>query len=223
MPSHRSLPPYSTLVPISFGSVRIRTPLVFPGQRVGILGGSFNPPHGGHLQASETALRRLGLDQLWWVVSPVSPHKSEDGLQSLEARMAACRKLVAHPRIKITGFEGALRKPYLTAVTIAFLKRRHPLVGFVWIMGADNMMSFHTWGYWRSIARAMPIAIADRPGRRLGAAASPAGQTLAARRVKEADATRLAGRRPPAWTLLEGPLSELSSTKLRASGHIKSR
>lgn len=218
MPSLRTRPLFAKLVPIAFGSARIRTPLVFAGQRVGLLGGSFNPPHGGHVQASETAMKRLALDQLWWIVSPQSPHKTDDGLLSLADRMAACRRLTNNPRIKITGFESALRKPYLSAVTIAFLRRRHRGVRFVWIMGADNLMSFHTWGYWREIARAMPIAIAGRPGRRLGAVASPAGRTLAPSRVREAEAACLASRLRPAWTLLEGPLSGMSSTDLRASG-----
>ena len=130
-------------------SVSIKTPLVMPGQRIGIMGGSFNPPHEGHAIVAETALKRLALDQLWWVVTPGNPLKSNGALPSQATRMAACAKLAKGPRMKITGFEAGLGTPY-TAATIAFLKRRYPGVHFVWVMGADNLASFHRWQRWRT-------------------------------------------------------------------------
>jgi nicotinate-nucleotide adenylyltransferase len=180
------------------------------------MGGTFNPPHAGHLLISRTALRRLRLDQLWWVVTPGNPLKSHDELPDLEGRMEHCRGLAADRRIRITGFEEALRTPY-TAVTLAFLKRRFPSVRFVWIMGADNLAGFHHWQHWREIAASMPIAVVDRPGWRLKALASKAAHALGGAYVPEAAAGTLAMRKPPAWTLLTGPLSRLSSTELRAA------
>ncbi len=149
-----------------FGSLAVRTPLALPGQRIGIMGGSFNPPHAGHLAVSETALRRLDLDRLWWVVTPGNPLKSKDGLPPLASRIAACRALLSDPRIEVTGFEADLGSPY-TAATLAFLKSRFPRTHLVWVMGADNLASFDRWQDWRRIAALMPIAVVDRPQWRL--------------------------------------------------------
>lgn len=198
----------------SFGSIAVKTPGVLTGQRVGVMGGSFNPPHGGHALISRTALRRLRLDQLWWVVTPGNPLKAHDGLPDIALRMAECRTLARNPKMKITGFEQTLGTAY-TAATLAFLKRRYPGVRFVWIMGADNLAGFHRWQSWRTIARMMPIAVVDRPGWRLKALASPAAQALARFYVPEARAGLLPQMRAPAWSLLTGPLSPLSSTELR--------
>jgi nicotinate-nucleotide adenylyltransferase len=200
--------------PLRFGSLRVRLPLALPGQRIGVMGGSFNPPHEGHLVISETALRRLRLDQLWWVVTPGNPLKTTLALPPLRDRMAACRRLATDPRIKITGFEADLGSPY-SAVTLAFLKRRFPRTRFVWVMGADNLASFHCWQNWRGLARLMPIAVINRPGWRLAALASPGARALQRWRVREAEAGRLAGMRPPAWTFLNTRLCSLSSTLIR--------
>ncbi len=198
----------------SFGSLRVRTPLVLPGQRIGIMGGSFNPAHQGHLIVAEAALRRLGLDQLWWVVTPGNPLKNHSGLAPLTQRMAACRTLAKDPRMKVTSFETALGSPY-TAVTLQFLKRRYPLCRFVWVMGADNLASFDRWQNWRGIAASMPLAIVDRPGWRHKALASRAAQAMSRVRVPEAQAKTLIGQKSPAWTFLTTRLSDLSSTALR--------
>lgn len=202
--------------PSSFGTVRARTPLAEPGQRIGLLGGSFNPPHAAHLSASRIALRRLGLDWVWWIVTPGNPLKSHGELESLASRMAACRQLIDDTHILPTAFEAELPTAY-TAVTLAFLKRRHPQVRFVWLMGADNLASFHRWQHWRQIAQLMPIAVVDRPGWRLKALASPAGRALARWRRPETEAGRLPLMPAPAWIFLTGPLSPLSSTLLRAA------
>jgi nicotinate-nucleotide adenylyltransferase len=158
----------------SFGSVRVRTPLALPGMRIGLMGGSFNPAHEGHLAVAETALKRLGLDRVWWIVSPGNPLKSHAGLAPLADRLAAARRLTgSDPRIEVTGFEAALGSPY-TAVTVGFLVRRHPGVRFVWIMGADNLAGLDRWQAWREIARMVPLAVVDRPDWRMKSIASMA-------------------------------------------------
>lgn len=192
-------------------------PLAFAGQRIGLMGGTFNPPHEGHLVCALAALNRLRLDQLWWMVTPGNPLKSGEGLPSLAARMEASRSLAPDPRIKVTGFEAALGSPY-TYTTVRFVTRRLPGVRFVWVMGADNLAGFHRWQRWRDIAFLVPIAIVDRPGWRLKALASPAGGQLARFRVPESRAAQLPDMAPPAWTFLSTRLSETSSTALRASG-----
>ena len=200
---------------IEFGSIGVRTPLVLPGQRVGVMGGSFNPPHEGHAIVAQTALKRLGLDQLWWVVTPGNPLKSLGGLAPLADRVAACRALARSPRMHVSTFEAELGTPY-TAATLEFLKRRYPTVTFIWVMGADNLASFHRWQDWRGIARQLPIAVVDRPGWRFKALASPAAIALTRCRWPEAAASRL-GRAgiPPRWTLLSTRLCDVSSTRLR--------
>jgi nicotinate-nucleotide adenylyltransferase len=200
--------------PVRFGSVSVKTPPAFPGQRIGVMGGSFNPPHAGHVLISHTVLTRLGLDQVWWVVTPGNPLKSLAELPSLKTRMAACEAIKSDPRIKVTGFEEQLGTPY-TAATVAFLRRRHPKVKFVWVMGADNLASFHRWQHWREIMALMSVAVVDRPGWRHRALASPAARAYRWAFIPERRAAELPDLVPPAWTLLTGPLSELSSTALR--------
>ena len=162
-----------------------------------------------------TAVKRLRLDQLWWVVTPGNPLKVNDGLAPLATRMAACRALAHGPRMRVTAFEAELATPY-TAATLSFLRRRYPGVTFIWVMGADNLASFHRWQHWRTIARDLPMAIVDRPGWRMKALASPAVHALSRRRLPEARAGFL-GRagQIPRWTMLSARLSEASSTKLR--------
>lgn len=187
------------------------------GQRIGLFGGSFNPPHEGHLLVAETALRRLWLDRVWWLVTPGNPLKETAGLPSQEDRMAACRRLIGHdPRIVVTGIEAGIGTRY-TQETIAFLTRRAPGVRFVWLMGSDNLASFHRWQKWRDIAAMVPMAVIDRPGTTLRAVASPAARALAASRLGESEASTLAGREAPAWVFLHGRRSDQSSTRLRAT------
>lgn len=193
---------------------QIRLPYAVPGQRIGLMGGTFNPPHEGHAVCAITALRRLKLDQLWWMVTPGNPLKSCNGLPSLEDRMAASRSFAASPAITITGFEAELGSPF-TYATLRFVTQRLPHVHFVWVMGADNLATFHRWQHWRRIAQTVPIAVVDRPGWRLKALASPAARYLARVRLPEARAAQLAGAKPPAWALLTTRLSEASSTALR--------
>ncbi|MHB2169505.1 nicotinate-nucleotide adenylyltransferase [Alsobacter sp. R-9] len=187
------------------------------GLRIGLLGGSFNPPHEGHLLLSRTALRRLRLDAVWWLVTPGNPLKDNAGLPSLAARMEAARRLATDRRIVVTGFEAAIGTRY-TFDTVRYLTRRCPGVRFVWLMGADNLASFHRWQRWRGIARLVPIAVIDRPGTTLRATRSRAAALLARDRVDETDAALLPLLPPPAWVFLHGPRSTLSSTALRAQG-----
>jgi nicotinate-nucleotide adenylyltransferase len=182
--------------------------------RIGLYGGSFNPAHAGHRHVSLMALRRLGLDRVWWIVTPGNPLKNNGELASAGDRVAQARRIAAHPRIDVTAFEEGIGARY-TIDTLAFLKRRHPGVHFVWIMGADNLAGFHRWRGWRAIARMMPIAVVDRPGWTLRSTGSRTATTFADSRIPEAEASSLPLRQPPAWLFLHGPRSFLSSTELR--------
>jgi nicotinate-nucleotide adenylyltransferase len=182
--------------------------------RIGLYGGSFNPPHAGHRHVSLLALKHLGLDRVWWLVTPGNPLKDHGDLVSTEDRVAAARRLASHPRIDVTAFEEGIGARY-TIDTLAFLKRRFPGVRFVWIMGADNLSGFHRWRGWRAIAEAMPIAVIDRPGWTLRSTRSRAASVLAPYRVSEAESRVLPDLDPPAWLFLHGPRSFLSSSELR--------
>jgi nicotinate-nucleotide adenylyltransferase len=194
---------------------RIVLPPYAPGMRIGLFGGTFDPPHAAHRAACLLALRRLGLDRVWWLVTPGNPLKDTRGLAPLAERVAAAQSLADHPLINVTDLEAALGTTY-TYETVSYLVRRCRGVHFVWIMGADNLRSFHRWQRWRGIAELVPIAVVDRLGPSLYASASAAGQALARFRVPETAAKRLADRKPPAWIYLHGLKSPLSSTALRA-------
>ena len=186
-----------------------------PGMRIGLFGGTFDPPHLAHLAASLLALKRLRLDRVWWLVTPGNPLKNTRGLAPLNSRIAAARALTHHPRIDVTGIEAVINTRY-TYDTISWLIARCPRVRFVWIMGADNLRSFHRWQNWRGISKLVPIVVVDRLGPSLYAAASPAGQALGRARIPEHNAATLPDRHAPAWTFLHGLKSPLSSTALRA-------
>jgi nicotinate-nucleotide adenylyltransferase len=186
------------------------------GMRIGLFGGTFDPVHAAHRAACLLAMRRIGLDRVWWLVTPGNPLKDASGLTPLRERVAAARRLAHHPRIDVTDFEATLGTHY-TYETISYLRRRCSGVHFVWIMGADNLRSFHRWQRWRDIASLVPIAIVDRLGPSLYATASAAGQAFAAARLPESAARTLPQRKPPAWVYLHGLKSPLSSTVLRAA------
>jgi nicotinate-nucleotide adenylyltransferase len=191
-----------------------RLPPFAKGQTIGLLGGTFNPPHEGHRLASMQALRRLRLDRLWWLVTPGNPLKSTAGLAEVDARVAAAREVAHDPRIAVTGFEAEIGSRS-TYQTLLWLRRRAPGVHFVWIMGADNLGQFHRWRRWRGIADLAPIAVVDRPGSTLRALSGPAGAALSRWRRPEAFAARFARLPPPAFLFLHGRRSGQSSTALR--------
>jgi nicotinate-nucleotide adenylyltransferase len=189
-------------------------PHVEKGMQVGLFGGSFNPPHAGHELVAEIALRRLSLDQLWWIVTPGNPLKSARELAPLAERIRLSEKVAQDPRIKVTAFEAAYHVRY-TADTLALVHAKNPGVDFVWIMGADSMRDFHRWERWRQIMLTFPIAVIDRPGATLSFLSSVAAKTFDYARVDERDARKLARMRAPAWTFVHGPRSVLSSTAIR--------
>jgi nicotinate-nucleotide adenylyltransferase len=197
-----------------FGRIKAHPPYAAPGQAIGLLGGSFNPPHVAHRMISEVALKRLGLDKVWWIVSPGNPLKKRTPPPPLAERMRLARAVATNPHIVVTDFEADLPTPYAVS-TLAFLKARSPLVHFVWIMGADNLAGFHRWERWREIFTMVPIVVVDRPGWRMKALASKAARAFAKSRRPETEAAQLAHTPPPAWTFLTGPLSHVSSTAIR--------
>ncbi len=186
------------------------------GQAVGLLGGSFDPAHGGHVQISEEALRRLGLDWLWWLVSPGNPLKARIPAP-LPVRLTAARALMRHPRVRVTDLESRLGTRH-TARTLARLQALSPGLRFVWIMGSDNLAQLHRWKDWRRIVEGVPVCVVARPGARLAARFAPAARAYRGAQINEAEARALPRRRPPAWVVLNLPLNPLSSTALRARG-----
>ena len=190
-----------------------KAPNVTAGMRVGLLGGSFDPPHEGHVHISLEALKRLQLDQVWWLVSPGNPLK-QHGPWPLEQRLRQCVDINEHPRLKITALEVSLGSPY-TAQTLKYLTRRYRATRFVWLMGADNMASVHFWRHWQQIFDLVPVAVIDRPGQRHGVKSSLAAHKFAAHRILENHAGALASKTAPAWSVLSVPLHFESSTRIR--------
>jgi nicotinate-nucleotide adenylyltransferase len=182
--------------------------------RIGLLGGSFNPPHAAHLAISRFAIKRLQLDRVWWLVTPGNPLKDAGGLRELAERTEAARNMAGDPRIDVSCLESVIGTRY-TADTISYLRRRASGLRFVWIMGADNLAQFHRWQNWRRIADQVPLAVIDRPPQSFRALAAPAALALKRYRIPESGAGRLAGRRAPSWVFLTGMKSTLSSTGLR--------
>jgi nicotinate-nucleotide adenylyltransferase len=192
----------------------MRLPHVEDGQSVALFGGSFNPPHMGHVHVSETALTRGQIDQVWWLVTPGNPLKDHSELAPLARRIRWCREIIDHPRIKVTAFEARYHLAY-TEETLRLLKRLRPRVNFIWLMGADNLAGFHHWQNWQQIARMMPVMVIDRPGSTLSYLSAQAAIALARYRIDETDAELLARMKPPAWTFIHAPRSPLSSTAIR--------
>ena len=193
-----------------------------PGMRVGLFGGSFNPAHEGHAHVAQTALERLRLDRVVWLVSPQNPLKRGAETASLAERMASARRAAGRdPRMIVSDAETRLGVVY-TVDLVQRLRDRFPGVRFVWIMGGDNLASFHRWRGWTDIARIVPIAVVARPDSLLQGRSSPFARRFARSRWPSRRAGLLAEAHPPAWTYLRAPLNPASSTALRAQakGHL---
>ena len=189
------------------------TPPARAGQVIGVLGGSFDPPHAGHVHISLEALKRFRLDRVWWLVSPGNPLKNR-GPAPLDQRMQAARAIMRHPRVEISDFEARAGTRY-TAETLAALQAACPGVRFVWLMGADNLAQFHSWQNWRQIFDNVPIGVLARPGDRISARTSPAARIYQQARLPGRQ-SRLLGRvDAPAWCFVNVAMNDISSTMLR--------
>ncbi|MEL6644428.1 MAG: nicotinate-nucleotide adenylyltransferase [Pseudomonadota bacterium] len=191
-------------------------PVARPGMVIGLLGGSFDPPHSGHLHITREALKRFGLDRVWWLVTPGNPLKT-NGPAPLERRLEAARALVDHPRIVVSDVEARLGTRY-TAETLKQLHAHYPGVRFVWLMGADNLAGFHKWDRWEWILRTVPVGVIARPGQRISARMSVAAGKFRRDRLRGREAARLALAQAPAWCFVNVPLDASSSSEIRARG-----
>nr|WP_321249720.1 nicotinate-nucleotide adenylyltransferase [uncultured Ruegeria sp.] len=191
-------------------------PFARPGQVVGLFGGSFDPPHQGHVHVTLEAMKAFGLDRVWWLVSPGNPLK-ERGPAPLKQRVRAARAVMRHPRVEVTDIE-AQTGTRATADTLAALQRLYPQVRFVWLMGADNLAQFHRWKDWRKIMDSVPVGVVARPGDRISARMSPAARAYASHRI-DGQARHLLGRASaPAWCFVNVPMVDVSSTEIRGRG-----
>ena len=186
------------------------------GQSIGLLGGSFDPAHAGHVHITREALKLFALDRVWWLVSPGNPLKAH-GPAPLPERMAAARGLMHHPRVTVTDIEAHLGTR-ITAETLAGLMRRYPGVRFVWLMGADNLAQLHLWRDWRFIMDHVPVGVLARPGSRLTARMSPAARIYRRYRIPAAASRALARAEAPAWCFVNVPMVDQSSSAIRARG-----
>ena len=186
---------------------------VADGLRIGLLGGSFNPAHEGHLHVSEVALKRLGLDYVWWLVTPHNPLKSRDTLMPLKDRMRHAKEVARHPRIIVMDIERCLGTRY-SIDTLTALQKRFPRMSFIWLMGSDNLEIFRRWRRWPEIVRRVPIAVIQRPGTVLSMLSAKPMQRFGAKRRLEGD---LVAATPPAIAILDGKRNAQSATAIRAS------
>jgi nicotinate-nucleotide adenylyltransferase len=190
--------------------------------KIGLLGGSFNPAHEGHREISLAAVGELGLDAVWWLVSPGNPLKAPEDYAPYELRLAKARTVADHPLIVVSDFENRKNLQY-TVDTLEALVSLWPDIEFVWLMGADSLETFDRWKDWRRIFNLAPIAVFSRPGHENAAEQSPAAMEFAAFRLAGPAARRLADAEPPAWAYFSGPANPISSTRLRARESLKNR
>lgn len=183
--------------------------------RVGLLGGSFNPAHGGHRHISLLALKRLGLHEVWWLVTPQNPLKSRSEMAPFLERVRAAQDVARHPRIRVTDIEARLGTAH-TADTLVLLKRRYPRCRFVWLMGADNLQQISAWKDWQRIFQMVPIAVFARPPYSRVALMGRSAHVFAPYRLPAWQAHTLAFRHPPAWVFLHTRAHSGSATRIRA-------
>jgi nicotinate-nucleotide adenylyltransferase len=193
-----------------------------PARRVGLLGGSFNPAHSGHVHVSIEALKRLDLDEVWWLVSPQNPLKPKRGMASFAARLKAARAIVHHPHVRIVDLEARLGTRF-TVDTLRVLVARFPATRFVWLMGADILPQLPRWKRWTEIFERVPVAVFARPTYCHSGLAGIAAQRFARHRVTPGAARGLAGMKPPAWTFFWVALEPSSGTALRAKPRAAQR
>ena len=191
-------------------------PYAAPRQVIGLLGGSFDPAHAGHAHITREALKRFGLDAVWWLVSPGNPLKAR-GPAPLDKRITHARAVMQHPRVQVTDIEAHLGTRY-TAETLARMQGLYPQVRFVWLMGADNLAQLHLWQDWRQIMETVPIGVLARPGQRISARMSRAAGLYRRYRIAGRHSQLLGTARAPAWCFVNVPMVDLSSTALRDSG-----
>lgn len=196
--------------------MRHNIPYAASGQVIGLLGGSFDPAHEGHAHVTREALKRFGLDQVWWLVSPGNPLKKH-GPAPIEARLAKARRVINHPRVQVTDIEVRLGTQY-TAETLNGLQKLYPTQRFIWLMGADNLAQFHLWQDWRCIADAVPMGILARSGQRISARTSKAASLYAHHRIAGRYSQLLGRAQAPAWCFVNVPMMDVSSSAIRASG-----
>ncbi|SOB90922.1 nicotinate-nucleotide adenylyltransferase [Rhodobacter sp. JA431] len=196
-------------------------PIATRGQRIGLLGGSFDPAHEGHAHITREAMRRFGLDRVWWLVSPGNPLKPR-GPAPMASRIAQARRVMADPKVTITGLEAQLGTRY-TAQTLARLTALYPGVHFVWLMGADNLAQFDLWEDWRGIFARVPVGVLARPGHRMVTGQARAARIYASARLPAEQALLLPFARRPAWCFVQMPMSDLSSSAIRAGGEWRAR
>ncbi|MEP1355516.1 MAG: nicotinate-nucleotide adenylyltransferase [Tateyamaria sp.] len=196
--------------------MRYAFPLARPGQTIGLLGGSFDPAHEGHVHITREAMKRFGLSHAWWLVSPGNPLKTR-GPAPLELRMARARAVMQDPRVTVTDIEARLGTRY-TAQTLEALRACYPGVRFVWLMGADNLAQLHHWQDWEWIMESVPVGVLARPGDRISARMSRAARVYAKYRIS-GRASQILGRADaPAWCFVNVPMSAQSSSAIRAAG-----
>lgn len=191
-------------------------PYAVPGQVVGLLGGSFDPAHAGHVHLTREALKRFGLDRVWWLVSPGNPLKSR-GPAPIGDRLARARAIMRHPRVQVTDLEARTGTRY-TAETLEALFGLYPGVRFVWLMGADNLAELHRWERWDWILSNVPVGVIARPGDRVDARTSVAAQRYRHARLRGREALLLGRTEPPGWCLVNVPMVDQSSSAIRARG-----
>ena len=196
--------------------MRYELPSARPGQVGGLLGGSFDPAHQGHAHITREALKRFGLDRVWWLVSPGNPLK-ENGPAAIEVRLARARVVMQHPRVDVTDIERHTGTRY-TAQTLKALQAMYPGVRFVWLMGADNLADFHRWGRWDWIMANFPVGVIARPGNRVAARMSPAANRFRQAKISGRASHLLARAPSPAWCLVNVPMVDVSSSQIRAQG-----
>jgi nicotinate-nucleotide adenylyltransferase len=193
-------------------------PIANKGMVIGLLGGSFDPAHEGHVHITREALKRMGLDQVWWLVTPGNPLKARQPAPMAD-RLKRARQVMHDPRVKITALEERLGTR-VTIDTITRLRAIYPGVTFVWLMGADNLVQFHRWGRWRDILRSVAVGVLARPGSGVQARMSVAARAFRVNQVDRGETLR--GRKPPVWAFVNLPMNDASSSAIRARGGWKS-